>query len=147
MENFELIEMMNETIPNDISEDAILVVSASHSAVDNTYAHFLEKVQKSNGDTHRLPFYLLRKAKSILLQNYNEIKSQADEIAHVLDFFTTSLPVKKLTILSFEEGSLLTLKSLALVSHSTFSLFHKLILINPLNPSLMICHSTAASFL
>jgi len=31
MENFELIEMMNETNPNLLSDDAVLVISASHS--------------------------------------------------------------------------------------------------------------------
>lgn len=33
--------MMNETNPNEISEEAVLVISASHSGIDNTYAHYL----------------------------------------------------------------------------------------------------------
>lgn len=41
MENYELIEMINETSPNAISDDAILVISASHSEVEHTYAHLL----------------------------------------------------------------------------------------------------------
>lgn len=44
MENFELIEMMNETSPNAISDHAILIISASHSSVEHSYAHLLEKI-------------------------------------------------------------------------------------------------------
>ena len=47
MENFELIEMMNETSPNMISDDALLVISASHSSVESSYAHVLERIQKT----------------------------------------------------------------------------------------------------
>ena len=139
--------MMNETTPNEISDDAVLVISASYSSVDNTYAHFLEKVQKSNEDSMRLPFYLLRKAKSILLQNSNEIKGQVDEISQVLEYFASSFLIKKVTVLAFEEGSLLALRSLNTVSYRAFFALDKLILINPFNPALMICHSNANSFI
>lgn len=78
MENFELIEMMNETNPNLISDDAMLVISASHSTVDSSYAHLLEKIQRSNEVNSSLPFYLLRKAKSLLIQNSKSIRLEVD---------------------------------------------------------------------
>lgn len=32
---------MNETNPNIISDDAMLVISASHTSVESTYAHLI----------------------------------------------------------------------------------------------------------
>lgn len=58
-------------------------------------------IQKSNENSGKLPFYLLRKVKSIFLQNPSIIKVQVEEIAGVLDYFTNFLLIKKLTILSF----------------------------------------------
>ena len=104
-------------------------------------------IQKSNEASGKLPFYLLRKAKSIFLQNPNVIKMQTQEVASVLDYFTNFLLIKKLTILSFEEGSLLTLKSLTIIAYNSFSIINKMILINPFNPNIMICHSNSASFI
>lgn len=65
--------MMNETNPNIISDDAMLVISASHTSVESTYAHLLEKIQRSSDVNSSLPFYLLRKAKSLLMQNSKSI--------------------------------------------------------------------------
>ena len=136
---------MNETTPNELSEDAVLVISASHSGVENSYAHLLEKIQKSNEGSAQLPFYLLRKARSIFMQNPQAIQAQADEIARVFAYFAHSLLIKRLTVVSFEEGSLLTLKSLSLAAYDTFPILNKLILINPFNPTLMVCHSNSLS--
>ena len=76
--------MMNETNPNLISDDAMLVISASHSSVESSYAHLLEKIQRSSEANRNFPFYLLRKARSLLIQNSKCIAEEVDEIVQVL---------------------------------------------------------------
>lgn len=55
--------------------------------------------------------------------------------------------IKRLTILSFEEGSLLTLRALAFIKYDVFSIIDKFILVNPFNPTIVILHSNPAFFL
>ena len=43
--------------------------------------------------------------------------------------------MKKLTVISFEEGSLLALRALAIVKYEMFEILDTLFLINPFNPT------------
>lgn len=137
---------MNETNPNTISHDAMLVLSASSGLVEGSYAHLLENIEKSNLEKP-LPFYILRRSKSVLLNTNREIKNVVEEIANVVDYFRNYLMVDKLTILAFEEGSLLLLRTLASIHHDAFHILHALVLINAFNPMLTIYHSNPKPFL
>lgn len=55
--------------------------------------------------------------------------------------------VQKLTILSFEEGSLLTLKAISILDFGVYPMISKVILINAFSPFLMIYHGNTSSFL
>ena len=55
--------------------------------------------------------------------------------------------IRKLTIVSFEEGSLLTLRALSNLNKSAYPMISKVILINAFSPFLMVYHGDSASFL
>ena len=55
--------------------------------------------------------------------------------------------IKKLTVISFEEGSLLTLRALALAKYELFQIIDMLFLINPFNPVLPIFLGTPYTFI
>ena len=54
--------------------------------------------------------------------------------------------MKKLTVISFEEGYLLTLRALAIVKYEMFEILDTLFLINPFNPTLPIFIGTPYTF-
>lgn len=55
--------------------------------------------------------------------------------------------IQKLTIISFEEGSLLTYKAISLLDYSVYPFLSKIILINAFSPYLNIYHGNSAAFL
>lgn len=77
------------------------------------------------------------------MQNSESLNEQINDIVKILQYFTESLVIKRLTILSFEEGSLLCLRTLAYMKYDAFSIIDKLILINPFNPTIPILHGNS----
>lgn len=41
MNNFELIEIVNQTVPQVFTSESVLIISSSQTSVEGTYAHLL----------------------------------------------------------------------------------------------------------
>ncbi len=83
----------------------------------------------------------------MLLNNEKYLISYKQEIQETLNYFVNILDIKKLSLLSFEIGALLTLYSLAMESDMRiFKSLNKVVLINPFNLNIKIFHSPPVTF-
>jgi hypothetical protein len=62
---------MNDSSPNIIGNDAILIISITNVATDHSYLRFVEYFYKNKEgtDENKMPVYILRQTSPVLLTN------------------------------------------------------------------------------
>ena len=74
---------MNETNPNTITNDAVLVISASNQLTNGEYVSLIQYIDKSNKE-NPLPFYIVRRKKNILFHTTKQIRGEVYDIVQML---------------------------------------------------------------
>lgn len=131
----ELIEVINNGIPNIFGSEGILLVTAEWSHVDYSYLLYSLSSLKLLGERYRLPIYVLRQKSNHNLYNHRTVMQQARALQAIIDRYVEQHNIKGLSVIAYEEAALLTLLALSQAESSFVFKIDKLILINPYNPS------------
>ena len=111
----------------------------------------LHQSQAAQLSENRIPAYVLKNKKPLIMRTSQYLDTYVNEIALIFTYFVKKIGIKKLTIFAFEEGALLTFRTLVEVqgpmASQLFEMIEKVVLINLYNPEVQVYDNEPSEFL